>query len=78
MARGCSTGSATQQLKTGSGPPGGGPGDPGGCAPGERRVPPGTGGRAGGCAILRGAYHLYQGRPGVGNLLMGLVFGRCT
>lgn len=29
-----------------------------------------------GCAILRGAYHLYQGiGPGVGNLLMGLVFG---
>jgi uncharacterized protein len=28
------------------------------------------------CAILRGAYHLYQGiGPGVGNLLMGLVFG---
>ncbi|MFC0248896.1 CPBP family intramembrane glutamic endopeptidase [Citricoccus parietis] len=29
-----------------------------------------------GCAVLRGAYHLYQGvGPGVGNLLMGLVFG---
>ncbi|GAA4760688.1 CPBP family intramembrane glutamic endopeptidase [Citricoccus nitrophenolicus] len=29
-----------------------------------------------GCAILRGAYHLYQGvGPGIGNLLMGLVFG---
>ncbi|NUL47824.1 CPBP family intramembrane metalloprotease [Cellulosimicrobium funkei] len=29
-----------------------------------------------GCAILRGAYHLYQGAgPGIGNLLMGLVFG---
>ncbi|WP_425452833.1 CPBP family intramembrane glutamic endopeptidase [Citricoccus muralis] len=28
------------------------------------------------CAVLRGAYHLYQGvGPGVGNLLMGLVFG---
>lgn len=27
-------------------------------------------------AVLRGAYHLYQGfGPGVGNLLMGLVFG---
>jgi hypothetical protein len=29
-----------------------------------------------GCAVLRGAYHLYQGvGPGIGNLLMGLVFG---
>lgn len=29
-----------------------------------------------GCAILRGAYHLYQGAgPGIGNLLMGLVLG---
>lgn len=28
------------------------------------------------CAVLRGAYHLYQGvGPGLGNLLMGLVFG---
>jgi uncharacterized protein len=28
------------------------------------------------CAVLRGAYHLYQGvGPGIGNLLMGLVFG---
>ncbi|HEY4614480.1 MAG TPA: CPBP family intramembrane glutamic endopeptidase [Citricoccus sp.] len=29
-----------------------------------------------GCAVLRGAYHLYQGiGPGIGNLVMGLVFG---
>jgi uncharacterized protein len=28
------------------------------------------------CAVLRGAYHLYQGvGPGIGNLLMGLAFG---
>ncbi|GAA1146238.1 CPBP family intramembrane metalloprotease [Nesterenkonia lutea] len=30
----------------------------------------------GGSALLRGAYHLYQGfGPGIGNLLMGLIFG---
>ncbi|MFC7402962.1 CPBP family intramembrane glutamic endopeptidase [Citricoccus sp. GCM10030269] len=29
-----------------------------------------------GCAILRGTYHLYQGAgPGIGNLIMGLIFG---
>ncbi|HZC26755.1 MAG TPA: CPBP family intramembrane glutamic endopeptidase [Actinopolymorphaceae bacterium] len=29
-------------------------------------------------AVLRGSYHLYQGFGGfVGNLIMGLVFGRC-
>ncbi|QCU78580.1 CPBP family intramembrane metalloprotease [Citricoccus sp. SGAir0253] len=28
------------------------------------------------CAVLRAAYHLYQGiGPGIGNLVMGLVFG---
>lgn len=28
------------------------------------------------CAVLRASYHLYQGvGPGIGNLLMGLVFG---
>jgi membrane protease YdiL (CAAX protease family) len=39
------------------------------------------GSRAGGAvlasAVLRGSYHLYQGFAGfVGNLVMGLVFGR--
>lgn len=29
-----------------------------------------------GSAILRGTYHLYQGiGPGIGNLLMGIIFG---
>jgi membrane protease YdiL (CAAX protease family) len=68
-----------QQLKTGSGPArSAGPGDPGGLRTWASGAYPPVNPVAVlvACAILRGAYHLYQGiGPGVGNLLMGLVFG---
>ncbi|MDI3329162.1 MAG: CPBP family intramembrane metalloprotease [Micrococcus sp.] len=73
-----------QQLKAGWGParpgtlPGGQSGAPGGLRSWASGAfaPLNATTVVVGCAILRGAYHLYQGiGPGVGNLLMGLVFG---
>jgi len=42
-----------------------------------RQLGSGEGGAVLASAVLRGSYHLYQGFGGfVGNLVMGLVFGR--